>query len=386
MNKVLFLPLNTNHVIIFKSIINALNCKYEILCHDLIADAQHYQTEQMLKKLDLNYIHYPGQIKRSRFDIFFVQIINFFKIKKLIKLILQQVKPSLLVLAIDNDPIARTFIHLSKKTGIKTFLIQEGLVRPHEYSMRKVYLSDIIAGAFSCLGIYLNYSKYGTSGCDKILVSGMRAARIFKERIRKGSSIEIVGQPKYDNYLNKLADYHSDNSKNKRFLFAAGTNVVKNTANIDFLRTLLLAIKECGAYLTVKMHPRTPETPEDIYNIIGEQDTSFFEIVKQSDDTFDILKDIYALITVSSTMIIEALLMDKEGIAVDYLAGEQRLNYSAYGAVHTIDHPNQISDVINIVLKDKKPYTNKRRLLEEELFKLDGKAASRIAEIIQSSL
>jgi len=134
------------------------------------------------------------------------------------------------------------------------------------------------------------------------------------------------------------------------------------------------------------MHPRTPETPRDIYTIIGEKDTSCIEIVKQGDDTFDILKDIYALITVSSTMIIEALLLDKEGITVDYLAGEQRLHYSKYDAVYAIEDSDQISQVISNALHKKKPYVNKKRLLEDELFELDGKAAERIAQLIQSSL
>ena len=172
----------------------------------------------------------------------------------------------------------------------------------------------------------------------------------------------------------------------KKILFAAGSSIVRDELNIQFLKALVDSVKNFNAFVIIKMHPRTKETPQEIYNIIGAQDKSCLEVVKQSDDTFEILKDVYGLITVSSTMIIEALLLDKEGITVDYLAGEQRLDYGKYDAVYTIEDQQKISDVIAEALQTKKSPANKKHLLEDELFKLDGNASERVAHLIQSSL
>ena len=336
--------------------------------------------------MGIPYLHFPNRIKQSVLDNIFSKIVNLFTIKHLINKILNQVLPDAVVLAIDNDPIAQLFIKISKQMGIKTILIQEGLIRPHEYTMRKTYLSDYGYRLLRYLGIYLKYTIYGTSECDKILASGKRAADILKKRGIRENKIEIVGQPKYDDYIKKSKSYTPGTQKNKIILFAAGTKIVKDEENKHFLKKLLQTIKVLDAYLIIKMHPRTPETPEDIYKIINEEDTSFFKIVKQGDDTFEILKGIYALITVSSTMIIEALMMNKEGIAIDYLAGEQKLDYNEYDAVYSIESRDQIYDVIKNALTIKKPYENKKRLLEDELYNLDGKSAERTAKAIQALL
>ena len=50
MKKVLFLPFNTNHAMIFDSIIKALHCSYEILCHDRISEGIQFKTEESLKE------------------------------------------------------------------------------------------------------------------------------------------------------------------------------------------------------------------------------------------------------------------------------------------------------------------------------------------------
>jgi len=386
MSKALFIPLNSNHALIFERILKYIEIDYKILCHDKISEIEHNHTESTLKKFGIPYIHFPKQITRSPSDTIFLKITNFFKMKHTIKELLNHLSPKVVIFAIDNDPIAKIFISLSKIMGIKSVLIQEGLIRPYEYTMRETHFSDYFYHLLRFLGIHLKYTTYGTSGCDNILANGNRASEIFQKRGVLETKIEIVGQPKYDDYIRKLESYTPHTDGKKTVLFAAGSNIVKDHENIEFLKILIQAIRKLDAYLIIKMHPRTPETPDNIYNIINEKDNSFFEVIKQSDDTFEILKDIYALITVSSTMIIEALMMSKEGIVVDYLAGEQKLDYNKYDAVYSIESRDQIYDVIKDALTSKKPYENKKHLLEDELYKLDGRSAKRTAKAIQALL
>ena len=64
--------------------------------------------------------------------------------------------------------------------------------------------------------------------------------------------------------------------------------------------------------------------------------------MKEGDETFEILKRSDILITVSSTVILEALMMNKECVVVNYLAGESRLEYAKYDAIHSIESEHEM--------------------------------------------
>ena len=112
MSKVLFVPLNTNHVLIFHEIVKSLSSEYEVLCHDRISEAKQYHTESILQKKQVPYRHFSKTIARTPEDNLCLKLINFFKMKKLIKEILEQTSPDLVVVALDNDPIAQIFIKI----------------------------------------------------------------------------------------------------------------------------------------------------------------------------------------------------------------------------------------------------------------------------------
>ena len=78
------------------------------------------------------------------------------------------------------------------------------------------------------------------------------------------------------------------------------------------------------------------------------------------------------MITVSSTVILDALMLNKKCIVVDYLAGESQLKYDSYDAVFQISIREEIESVLNESIKKDKKQSGKKTFLEEELFKLDG--------------
>lgn len=385
--KVLFVPLNTNHILIFHEIIKSLSCEYEVLCYDRISDAKQYHTENILKKKQIPYSHFSKSIVRTPKDNLLLKLINFFKMKKLIKDFLEQTSPDLVLLALDNDPIARIFIKESKRRRIKTVLVQEGLIRPHEYTKRETYISDYFYKMMNLLGIYLAYTiKYGTGGCDKILVAGKIASDILKKRGVPGNSISVVGLPKYDGFLKKIKDVQPVLNQQKIYLFAASTKIVHDDRNVKFMKSLVEAAEKLGLYLIIKLHPRTARKSSEIYDIIKPEGISCFEIIKEGDETFDLLKKAYALITVSSTVILEALMMNKECIVANYLAEESRLEYKKYDAVHSIENEDEIFDCIKNSMLHRKSYQNKKRLLNDELHKLDSQAGQKAARLIESMI
>ena len=156
MPKVLFIPLNTNHILIFRSIIESLKCEYEILCHDKISEAGQYHTEKKLNEFGLRFKHFSKSITRSPHDNILAKILNFIKMKTAIRDILKIISPKIVVLAMDNDPIAQIVISNSKRLGFYTVLVQEALIRPYEYTMRQTYFSDYVYNFLRLCGIYLN--------------------------------------------------------------------------------------------------------------------------------------------------------------------------------------------------------------------------------------
>ena len=386
MSKVLFVTLNTNHVLIFDSIIKSLNCDYEVLCHDRISGAKQFHTENILKNLEIPYRHFSRSIVRSENESFSVKVINFFKMKKEIYNTLEEISPSLIVLAIDNDPISQIFIKEAKKQRIKTVLIQEALIRPYEYSDERRYLSDYFYDLLRRFGIYLNYIKYGAGNCDRILVGGRIAANILKSNGIPENRITMVGLSKYDTVMERIKGLKQTVNDKKVYLYATSTKIFQDDENINFMRKLAEAAKQLDFYLIIKLHPRIPQGPDDVYKVIGDEAKEFTKVIKEGDETFELLKKADVFITVFSTIILDALLMDKECIVANYLAGESRLEYGQYDAINCIESEDEIEDVIKKTMAFRKNYGNKEHLLEDELYKLDGKAGLRAAQAIESMI
>jgi hypothetical protein len=315
-----------------------------------------------------------------------VKAINFFKMKKEIYNTLEEISPSLIVLAIDNDPISQIFIKEAKKQRIKTVLIQEALIRPFEYSEGKKYLSDYFYGLLRIFGITLNYIKYGAGHCDRILVGGRIAVDILRSNGIPENRITMVGLPKYDTLMERIIGLKQTVNDKRVYLYATSTKIFQDDGNINFMRKLGEAAKQLDFYLIIKLHPRIPQGPDDVYKVIGDEAKEFTKVIKEGDETFELLKKADVFITVFSTIILDALLMDKECIVANYLAGESRLEYGQYDAINCIESEEEIEDVLKKTMAFRKSYVNKKHLLEDELYKLDGKACLRTAKVIESMI
>jgi len=386
MGKILFLPLNTNHVLIFQSVLRALKCHYEVLCHDKISDAKQYQTENLLKERGIQFRHFSKVVSRFQSDNFIMRLIAFFKMKASIIETLKEISPDLVVLGIDNDPIAQIVIGESNKLGYKTVLLQEGLITPNQFSSRKIHLSDYGYNFLRSIGICLNYIEYGSGNWDKILVGGNLPYTILRKMGFSEERVAIVGIPKYDEFLMRTKDLQPVLNETKTYLYAARPTIIKDDRNIRFLKKLVETTDDLKIHLIIKLHPRSPLEPDDIYNVIKLKDKSSVEIIKQGDDTFEILKRSYALITDFSTVALEALIMGKECVAASYLAGDNRFEYNEYDAIYVVENESEIYDKIKSSMLFKKGRLNKLRLLEDELFKLDGNSSLRAARYFESMI
>jgi hypothetical protein len=386
MKAVLFVPLNPNHVLIFRNIIQSLNCEYEVLCHDRISDTMQCRTEQALIKSGIHYQHAHKQISRSLNDGVVQRIKSAVQMKYAIRSVLSDIEPTVVILALDNDPIAQIAINEAKHLSIKTVLVPEGLLKPYEFTMKKKYISGYLYDIARRLGICINYIPYGSGGCDRILVSGKRSFEVLKQTGIPEDKMMIVGQQKYDDFINKVASCNRTDIKTDTYLYAASTRIFNDEKELRLVRGIVDATTNLWLHLIVKIHPRSEKTPEELYQLLKIDDRARIEIVREGYDTFEILRKVDGVITISSAIVLEALMMNKECIAASYLAGRRRFDYDCYDAIHVISDESDIRSTIEASVKNKKSYENKKRLLEDEIYRLDGRASERTAKIIENML
>ena len=247
------------------------------------------------------------------------------------------IKPKVIVLSIDNDPISTLFLKEAKVFGIKSVIIQEGSDRP-DLKRNIKGLKNWIVELLRIGGIQIGYIPHGMSCLfDIYCVSGKNAKRTLENRGVPSRKIKITGQPKYDEFISMANGFLFKNKKNKRLLFAAGFNVIADKANRDFLKELILSTMRLEFKLIIKLHPRSEVNPSDIEQLYPEEILSHCKVIKSGDSTLDTLRHVYGIITVASTVITEALILNREGILVDYLANEMKLPLSGYDAVFHID-------------------------------------------------
>ena len=386
MKEVLFIPLNPNHVLIFRNIIKSLHCNYTVLCHDRISDTVNCRTAESLKKTGVTFQHMPFKVVRSPDDGVARQMISAVQMKRAIRSVLRDTSPKVVVLALDNDPIAQIAINESKRRGIKTVLVPEGLLKPYEFTQRKKYASDYFYKALRHFGIYVSYIPYGTAGCDRILVSGNRSHEVLRQLGIPEEKMIIVGQQKYDDFLKRIAACRLPERKTETYLYAASTRIFNDDKELSLARGIADATSRLGLQLIIKIHPRSERTPDELYRLLVIDDRTQTKIIREGYDTFDILTRVDGVITISSAIVLEALMMDKECIAASYLAGRRRFDYDSYDAIHVIDNESAIYETIATSRLHGKKYENKRCLLEDEIYKLDGAASVRTVQIIEDML
>ena len=377
MDQILFLPLNQNHVYIFKEIISVLGMEYTVLCHDRIAEARPHHTESLLKQFELAYRHFPHSLARLPQEGIGRRLHHFFVIRNMVRSLLDELRPALIVLALDNDPLAQILISEGHKHCIPSVMVPEGLLKPHELSGKTTYTSDFFYRILRSFGIYIKYIRYGSGDCNHIFVSGKRAFDILLKLGVSENRMSIVGQQKYDYFLQKIRDIRPRKSDSPVFLYAASIQIFQNESEIQLLRYIVETAKRLKYPVIAKLHPRTLESTDKLLSLLGENTSGTLKVLKEGYDTFDLLKTVDIVITISSAIVLEALMMNRECIVASYLAGNSRFDYDEYDAIFTIEAPKEIPSLMRLSVTRPKTWESKSALLEDEIYSLDGKAAER---------
>lgn len=298
--------------------------------------------------------------KRKRF----IEIIKQIEITKKI---LEKEKPKIIILTEDINPVNRVFTRLAKLKKIKTLVIQHGAVDYHPMGPRTV--------------------------ADKIAVWGKTSKEFLEKNKIKKEKIVITGSSKYDPLVNKKFKnkdliYGQLKIPKKFGLIILATQLPGWTeeANKNLLYVVYKAMKKFpDQKLVVKMHPSNFSNLP--YKIAKETKTN--PVIIKDIDHYSLIKAANALITISSSIAFETMILKKPIIITNLNKEADPTPYVkegvAFGVYNEKDLPKAIEKVLNKegtedMLKRQKKF------IYNYLYKVDGKSTDRVINLINKMM
>lgn len=231
----------------------------------------------------------------------------------------------------------KTILKLAAKNGINSIMIQHGihgLIRDPERSWHQFDIAKLYA--------------------DKMLVYGEVPKKYLQHSGIPEKKIEIIGSPRHDLLFN-TSGMESTNS-----IMLATSGVP--TAYSYFLSNIFLTTYEanlraiCKAASTmkdkefiVKLHPFADEMI-DVISMVKEEAPEA-HILKNA-DTYKLLRECGVVISTESTVIMEALILDKPAIVIEFLKRGESVPFIESGAALGVWKPEDAYPALRAALFD----------------------------------
>jgi UDP-N-acetylglucosamine 2-epimerase len=290
--------------------------------------------------------------------------------------IIKEEKPSLIVIISELSTWARSITMITKRKGIPSLLIQEGL-----YGEKGgwIYVKNVDVVA-----------SWGEAFKQSLLRRGIEPERIV-----------ITGNPEYD----QLADSLERNKKEikekirRKLCLNDTVKIVLHTPTPesigltkqeqDFMeKKLVETISELeNVCLIFKIHPKWEEFTE-MQNFILKND-KYQKVVRIVDDisTHELLFLSDLLIAEHTTVAIDAMVLKKPVIMCNFTRREDVVDYAKMGGALGIYDPRDLKGAIHKILTDKAERDRLIRKSQEYLVyqagKLDGLATERVIDLIK---
>lgn len=376
---VLFTSLESSHVKIFSAIEERLR---EVSSREVIT-----------KILDVHNLQ--RTLKKHIYSIIDLKGIN------LALQYISKFQPDILVVAHDGG-INATFIKICRIKGVPSLAIQDGILtkRPEKgimsFLLWKKGLFWRIAARFSELSLISKFSLrlgwrtrapiWGLGGATMIAVMGNFAKEVFQSRGVSASRLVVTGYPLFD----RIKETFSVDEKIKVFqslgLDEEKPMVVWITNSLGPNEPVINSILSTDSVqLVVKLHPRAnPEDYEQIISSWHKRGKKTNLVVVKDFDLYSLIASCDVAVTVSSTVGLLVLALQKPLIVVDIPDQANFENILKQGADEICANPEKLSKVLIKIHKKThvKISERKKEFFSRHLFRLDGKSSERIAKII----
>lgn len=222
---------------------------------------------------------------------------------------------------------------------------------------------------------------------DYFCAYGEAAAREAMRHGRAQESIRIVGNPGLDHVIG-LMPLRSIREGRRKLLYVHPDYTDRSLELKMFDQLSRVCCDENGDQLLIKLHPLTHWSLDELQRALPktEQREQLLEF-SSSGDAVDMLDDVDTLITVNSTTAYHALVKGIPVVTVSYFIEDYGdFDGYRYGASLDVRRPEDLREAVQKALSDESTRLALRegtiRLIEDHLFKLDGLASMRIAEVL----
>ena len=289
-------------------------------------------------------------------------------------------------ICVDENGNSRFLVFASKMENVNSIALQHGLMAP------------IVNVAYSYSASDVNGYKNNLN-CQFPDVTAMYGDLFKKSLISIGkyekfSSLVVTGQPRTDILIENKNKYSRErlsrklgiDPKKKLVVFASQPLYEMSESKITLL-SIIDSVRDLDdVSLVVKLHPGDDE---EYYNKIIE-DSRYNAIAIKNIDLYELLYCSDLVISIQSTVILEALIMNKPTIKVNLIE-----NYDIFGGLKPkwlieVFNDKDLKNEIRKVLFDKK-YAHKinkniKKFISDYYYTIDGKSTERFMQELKKLL
>ena len=311
----------------------------------------------------------------------FVGAVGFIEV---MKRVIDVEKPDIIVAACEYGAYGRSAVVEGRLREIPTIGIQHGAFDPNNFDYRYIAHEITTDGRLdpNHCPIPDKTVVYGTYNKDILI--GLCG---FPE-----DSVVVTGQPRYDMLYHADTFYSKEkflkkykvNPDHKIVLWATACHGLSNEENIKNFNAVFRATQNLkDVALIIKQHPREGgrytkmiEKYLDNYKITA-------VITPKSSDTYEQLYVCNVMLTKTSTVVVEAVALNTPVIILNLSGDSDIVDYVKEGVALGVYKEEDLQPVIEKLLEDDTELArNRRTYIEKDLYKIDGKASERVADLI----
>jgi Alpha-2,8-polysialyltransferase (POLYST) len=294
----------------------------------------------------------------------------------------------------DSGGLIKMLIYWCKSKGIPTVVVQEGIsYRLKAGSHPKMFIREagirrmprvLMHGIISRLPFELTKRSPLYSYSDYVCCYGPRMKEALTDMGRSPESIFVVGCPALDD---QRGVPEIKPVSGRRVLFAQ-QSFGRMEREMSFYRQLAMECVDLLEYrLIFKTHPRGgisgPVLEKELRRAIQNQEK--LTIVAEG-DVNDMMDEADVFITCHSTSIYHALIRRIPVITVSFLDEYATFDRNGLDAIREVSTPGELVNALKCAMEDesvRQRYARgAERAIEQHLFKLDGNASKRVAEVV----
>ncbi len=266
----------------------------------------------------------------------------------------------------------------------------------HKHNIRVVEVQHAVISSYSS---YLYTDKKMKKALPDITcVYGMKAyEQLTKKSIYDENEVAVTGSPRYDVLFN-LKNLYSKEAFKKKYgitpdkkivLWTTQTQGLKWEENRRNCQAVFTAMKNLGnAVLVIKQHPGEKKRhTKFIKKEARKYRCENVVFVPANSDTYEAIFSCDLMITRHSTTGLEAVAMGKPVILLNLSGEADGVDYVEEGVAKGVYSGEDLKPAIEKLLKDDSELAaNRERYIEQELYRIDGKATERVAALIEKIL